>query len=1474
MRSDDFSSNPEDLLDGLPEAEPEFLRYIDQLRDAGELARARNLLDRALERSPTPELRRTFGDVCIDSEAYESALAILRPLCSTGQPDPTALLMSARASAQLGELEASRDALERAEAHGASRAELQRVRRWLDDISNDTLRGADLSNEKQTVELEPSETSNSTKEVDADFDRLVEASDAASPEDPPPDLQQTSKSEFREGELSETSDGFEEDGNPFDEVADTVPDEHSGPDAGEDSASGPPASEHADPDAPPAVPPGEADGEPDAPSEPADSEFHAATDQIEVGENADEADDEFYAETDQTEIDALSEADEPSDLRREGTLPESARVTSEPFELSTDTGRSGVELEEMLVEETEDIEDPSETAGEAFPEVETEPVAEFEEERDDIHIADKEPTHLVDLPDPEPETPEPEDSAPEGPGPDESPVQAAAPPTREIEAGTADADGDDSASIEPDGSEPTIEIDESLRPDGDAPLRAGGSAEDEDNTVEETPGNLESATEPEVPTPRSGGYSRADDPVDTENAPEDDPPTEPEVPTVGGGAPAVDSEATTDPRQPSGRAASATGSRGERPDEVERPSDGSPPAESPRRSGRDESASARPRESGGRRSGGRAEARESGRGRSGGRAEPRESGASSGSGRAARSRTSAPAGRSAAHRQAPSSADDQQTPSADSGSVFTPRFLLVTTMTAAAIALLFAAVSGFIAKYDTGRLESALEEVQSLRSADTNDAWTKSLDRAHEATDAEPGALRRALHSVGSVFPGVHPSKLRAELLRERAYAAAVVEYRFEAPGSRRSDKLASRAFADGATPELAAAVDVYRLLAGGEFAKAARRARDAARTHGGFRRLDRARLETLVELERASAITSRAESFRENHDEQTVYDRYVLARAALFDDETSAQALAEELIDEYSPDHLGAKIVRVRALTERGELERAATIGRRLVGENKDAAAPYELAQLRIALGDAYRALGEPARAEEQYRAAIEEQPERSSVYLPLTDLLIADGRLGKAREQIDAARSRADTTPALRARQARLEFLEGRFESALDSLGDRSESAVRAPVLRGHLLIELGRYERARTVLNSVASSDARYPAAKSLELVARTRMGVADPESVLDEMEQLRSQNPENPVVLRSAARVRLHFARGAAGSKRRTYLDRAQALLENATDAESERALQFYLLCERHLLADDAPAAARACRKARDRNPKFLPGLLTVANLRLANGEVSKANDQLARLTEEFEARWDVAALRIRAAIRGHDLETASGILDDWLKRQEAETDEFQLYEGLVAFARADYARALGYFDKARDSSRHEHEASLYYAHSLARLGELDEAEDVVRELTRSDRWRAAAWLVFGEVRRRQERERDALENLGLAEKHYDSDFAPPWRLAHLYAERALAVRQQKGWEDSRVLENLRRGKESGDSESPEIQLAFGLYFSEGPEPDLDRAATHLEKVVDIQPHRCSAVRKLLKIYREQNDDAGAGRVSEIRKENCE
>lgn len=773
---------------------------------------------------------------------------------------------------------------------------------------------------------------------------------------------------------------------------------------------------------------------------------------------------------------------------------------------------------------------------------------------------------------------------------------------------------------------------------------------------------------------------------------------------------------------------------------------------------------------------------------------------------------------------------------------------------------------GFGAKFatslDADRLATALERAEQHRSSDTYSAW---LD-AYRSTETDlsivsaPDSARSFIHTIGAFLGSESPSSLRDEIGRRHAYYAAVLEYRFERSGSRKAASLADNAFGgESEKSPLAQASAIYRELSRDRLQPALERARTADAADAYVPELTHAQLEAHLRTKNGDDITEIAAEIERNGDDDSTYRQYLLAKAARHASGASASELLQKLVDESDSEHLGAAIAHTDQIRREGDLKKAAREARTLLDRRSSEASDYQRAKLHLILGQTYLEMEETDRAHREFEAATRIEPGRTSVYLPLIDQLLQSEDLKRAGKQIERAAAMAYTTSALQRRRARHAYLSGEFRRALSAL-EHDEFPVDAAILHGRILIALERYQSAEDVLAEVEDAHPRSRAARALDLLSRVERKDVEPDMAIDRLDSILADSRDSPLLWRSAARIRLRLGERSTGSARDEHLEAATRYARKAADAQPNRALNEYLLCETHLVRRQAASARDACRRARRQNPDYFPGVLTVARLKLELQDSEAVELLLDGRPADSPHQWAADELRVRAALQTGRIEGAREIVSQWSDDAEAPLDRVNMAKGLIAFAAAEYDKSLEHFKKVQKETEDDAEARLYYTHALVRLGKNEEsAAASLRKLNEHPQWSGEAWLIFGELRRRQDRFGDALENLRYAERNLKHDFVKTMQLSHLYAERLFTWEQRFDWDKRQLREILEDAREVDEPWTPDLHLALGLYNLQKESPDLEAAISHLTKVVERQPSRCRAVLGLQKAYEKRDED---------------
>jgi len=792
---------------------------------------------------------------------------------------------------------------------------------------------------------------------------------------------------------------------------------------------------------------------------------------------------------------------------------------------------------------------------------------------------------------------------------------------------------------------------------------------------------------------------------------------------------------------------------------------------------------------------------------------------------------------------------------------------------AAAVVLLGFLLAFAFTVFDSWSLSSSLETAERRRSSDTYAGWRKAYETTDTVLADRAGTVRQFFHTLGVVVPVANPAYLRRQLENQRAYTAAVLEYRFEHDGNRRAAVLGAKAFGSDPSPPVGTAAQAYRLLIDGRADRALSELETAREGLSGGTVLRSAYLEAALAAEEISALREVAQSLRTSESQPTVHEQLLLARAAHYDAENSPRDHVERAL-ERQPDHLGARIERIRLRIEADEYDGAAEAAGQLLDERGNSASPLQRAQLHNLVGRSRALTGDSEGAAESFQMAIEAVPSRAEVYLAKVDDQIRRGALEAARRTVETATAKGTSIRELVEQRARIAYLEGRFDAALDLLEDPARGGSIAPVLRGRILLEEGTPDRAADVLETLPDGHLRKAVARALYAASRAAEHPERASSEASKLDKLVSEGSEDPGLLRSVARIYLRLGRDASGEERRSQYERAGKLLERAAEVQPNRAVNQYLLCELHRERGAFDEADRHCRSARASNPEFLPGMLTMARLRMGEQRPGDAAAILAGLEARFENRWEVASLYVRALLRSNEYDRAADVLEDWEDRSGADELERSLLRGRLGHARGMYSAALEPLSRARESDEYGDEAELYHAHSLVRLGRPEEAEQPIDALTDVPEWAGAAWTVFAELRRAQDEPLEAIENARIARSNLEMETAPRGQIGRAFIESALAWQEHRSWRDSRVERFHDRGVERGDPDSAEMLYFRGLYYLYGPPRNEKQAARYLERAVDLQPHRCPAIAALESAYEETNNYGGIRRTNDIFGERCE
>lgn len=465
-------------------------------------------------------------------------------------------------------------------------------------------------------------------------------------------------------------------------------------------------------------------------------------------------------------------------------------------------------------------------------------------------------------------------------------------------------------------------------------------------------------------------------------------------------------------------------------------------------------------------------------------------------------------------------------------------------------------------------------------------------------------------------------------------------------------------------------------------------------------------------------------------------------AALELGDATTAGQQLAAAVQHGAQPQSVAA--LRMRVLLAQGKAQD-------VLDATGQTAASLPEPTRSIARGAAFTLLGQTARAEEAYRAALGADPSSSEARTRLAEALATEGKMAEARQELDTVLSRDPRfARAWRARAA-IDGSQGQYpqmEHALRTavtyapgqldipqqallldalaetrikLGDlagaqaayKSLTAIapEAPVVglvAGQLALAQHQYDAAVESFQAVVDTDPQLGRARLL--LAQALMEAGDLGHAQAVLSSVLQDNPDDSDARKLLARVRL----------RNGWPDGAEAALQpleaaGTPDSETDALLSAARMQEGH-----ETAAVTTLEQAAARAHPSEQIQLLLAGAYLQTGARAKAFATLGKLTAAHPR--DVPLLdRIAAMLISHgELLRADATLSQALAIAPADPTT-QLAQAQLALRRRDFARARQELDALQDSGPDAVPARLLLAQLDIRRKRSDEADPILKEL---------------------------------------------------------------------------------------------------------------------------------------------------------
>ncbi|MBA2661858.1 MAG: hypothetical protein H0U74_06155 [Bradymonadaceae bacterium] len=763
--------------------------------------------------------------------------------------------------------------------------------------------------------------------------------------------------------------------------------------------------------------------------------------------------------------------------------------------------------------------------------------------------------------------------------------------------------------------------------------------------------------------------------------------------------------------------------------------------------------------------------------------------------------------------------------------------------------------AGFFSSSEINRLRDLMGEANSAQALDLYPGYVQAL--VHLDATSRPssylGSTIDELLFTKMPLPGLSVPRWREMARADHALVAALVEQRFEHPGSRAAAHLIARAPAYH--PHTAAA-GIYEALASDKRDRALELALKARKFHPGDPVVREAVAEVLLlqdklELSRELAATLATLSA------PTLRERYALARLQHQLGDGSAPTSLRAIIQEHSAEHVGAHLALAKSLGARPEehAQAQATL-RSVVTSLAPNAAPLEMGRAFNAIGHFFAQGGDAVQAEANYRKAVAAAPQHSNVYPPLIALFQESARFDDARKVLAQVSPTRPPSPYFAITRCELFLLSGMASQALQVL-EGAEDSGQIHWLRGLAQLQLGDPGKAIESFQAAAKAKPNPPAASAFALYAGARSDDTKTSAALAAIKKLGVEHPGDAAVHRANGLIHMHEATlGPSRSRHTQLVQAARKSFEQALITRPNDTILLHDRCQADIALRDAVAAKASCERARRANPEYLPGMIAIAHLHMLEGNYDLANTMLQdlRLQHPLNARLSLTLARTQIG-RGQ-LDRASEEVNRWLGEPAHESAEWMLVEGRIAFARREYTKALGYFQRAHESPANTGEAVAFLGTALARLGHIDRADALLRDALSHPTYGADSWMALGQLRRRQDRFADANTNLTRALQHFEAQIASPRRLAQVHAELARAWQIGHGWTHPNVLRHIELGQELAGNDEPDWLHTFGLYQLAKRKPEQALAQRAFERAVEIDRFHCESWQALLRIYNAQ------------------
>ena len=368
-----------------------------------------------------------------------------------------------------------------------------------------------------------------------------------------------------------------------------------------------------------------------------------------------------------------------------------------------------------------------------------------------------------------------------------------------------------------------------------------------------------------------------------------------------------------------------------------------------------------------------------------------------------------------------------------------------------------------------------------------------------------------------------------------------------------------------------------------------------------------------------------------------------------------------------------------------------------------KDAIAKYpDDAQLKLALGDFYRATKRPAEAMATYRQAAEQWAETTPEGLQARNRIVAqhtvDGKIQEARAGIDAILKAApDNAEALLSR-ATFAFVERKYDDAIADLRTvlRREKSSAAALLLARSYVGAGDLVVAKDTYRTLLQEDpGNAEATKELAVLLASEGDSAAAAEILRNFVAIKPNDPEASAALVQNLLAQRDMAAAEAEAKRGMELGSGSALAEQ----------QLGQVLQAKGSTSEALARYRAVL---DKDPKQMQALEGLVGILLDSGRAAEAIEVLEGYPKDD---LNASLLLGRAYIKQGDAAKARAVHEEAIKLVPADP---RAYLALAALSATDSAEQRATLERGWKAAPGNSTLALFLGSAYVRQGRVDDA----------------------------------------------------------------------------------------------------------------------------------------------------------------